>query len=62
MKKVLSIVLILGISFSNSVLNVYAEEQISKQDALNKMKIIQETWNENQDNISFLSGNYQIIR
>ncbi|OTW44053.1 peptidase M4, partial [Bacillus thuringiensis serovar mexicanensis] len=56
MKKVLSIVLIFGISFSNSVLNVYAEEQISKQDALNKMKIIQETWNENQDNISFLSG------
>ncbi|WP_052660084.1 hypothetical protein [Bacillus cereus] len=56
MKNGLSIALVAGISFGNSAINVYAEEQLSKQEALNKMEIVQETWNETQDNISFLSG------
>lgn len=56
MRKILSIALISGISLGNSAINVYAEEQTAKQDALNKMEIVQEAWNETQDNISFLSG------
>ncbi|MEH6892048.1 M4 family metallopeptidase [Bacillus sp. JJ864] len=44
--------MVLGAPFSNA----FAEEQASQQKALDKMEVVQKTWNDEQGNPSFLSG------
>ncbi|MDM5191453.1 M4 family metallopeptidase [Bacillus hominis] len=44
--------MVLGAPFSNA----FAEEQVSQQEALDKMEVVQKKWNDEQGNPSFLSG------
>ncbi|MEH7463133.1 M4 family metallopeptidase [Bacillus thuringiensis] len=44
--------MVLGAPFSNA----FAEEQASQQAALDKMEVVQKTWNDEKGNPSFLSG------
>ncbi|MBH0357667.1 M4 family metallopeptidase [Bacillus toyonensis] len=57
MKKIFVALLVSGITLSTFNLNISAEEDIQKQEILKKMEIKQENWSDNQENISFLSGN-----
>ncbi|PQZ40013.1 peptidase M4 [Bacillus sp. MYb209] len=44
--------MVLGAPFSSA----FAAEQVSQQEALNKMEVVQKQWNDEQGNPSFLSG------
>lgn len=44
--------MVLGAPFSTA----FAAEQVSQQEALDKMEVVQKKWNDEQGNPSFLSG------
>ncbi|MED1407129.1 M4 family metallopeptidase [Bacillus mycoides] len=56
MKKTVVTLLATGIVLGAPFSTAFAEEQVSQQEALDKMEVMQKTWNEEQGNPSFLSG------
>ncbi|MEK4745720.1 MULTISPECIES: M4 family metallopeptidase [unclassified Bacillus (in: firmicutes)] len=56
MKKSVVTLLATGIVLGAPFSNAFAEEQVSQQEALDKMEVVQKKWNDEQGNPSFLSG------
>ncbi|KPU52663.1 bacillolysin [Bacillus wiedmannii] len=56
MKKTVITLLAAGTMLGALFSTAFAEEQVSQQEAMDKMEVLQKNWNEEQGSPSFLSG------